>query len=97
VKLLPVVILVALTLSGATDAPIRVRSAGSKYFDEADRALRDGETADSAASVEKGWTAVLAAGPAAPGFLEGIDNASRIFDVSRVGLRAEGAYTRPKL
>jgi tetratricopeptide (TPR) repeat protein len=93
-KLLPGVILVALALSGTTVAATRVNSAGSKYFDEADRALRDGQTADSNASVEKGWAAVLAAGPIAPGFLEGVDDASRIFSALGLGLRAEGVYSQ---
>src|SRR5580704_6991019 len=86
--------LVALALSVATAAATRVNSAGSKYFDEADRALRDGQTSDSAASVEKGWAAVLTAGPIAPGFLEGVDDASRIFSALGLGLRAEGVYTQ---
>ncbi len=47
-------ILVALALSGAALAETRVNSAGSKNFDEADHALRDGQPANSAASVEKG-------------------------------------------
>ena len=93
-KLLPGVILLALTLSGATVASNRVPSAGSKYFDAADRTLRDGEPADSAASAEKGWAAVLAAGPVALGFLEGVDDAVRIFYALGLVLRAEGAYTQ---
>src|SRR5580704_1830555 len=86
--------LVALALSVATAAATRVNSAGSKYFDEADRALRDGQTSDSAASVEKGWAAVLAAGPSAPSFLEGVGDASRIFSTLGLGLRAEGVYAQ---
>jgi len=79
-----------LTLSGATDAPIRVRSAGSKYFDEADRALRDGETAIRCFR-RKGWTAVLAAASRS-GFLEGIDNASRISTFSGWGFEPKRVH-----
>jgi tetratricopeptide (TPR) repeat protein len=37
---------------------------------------------------------VLAAGPIAPGFIEGVDDASRIFYALGLELRAEGVYTQ---
>lgn len=69
-----------------------VPSAGSKYFDSADKSLNDGASSSAEALAEKGWAAVRAAGPAAPGFLNGISDASRILAVAGRELRAEAIY-----
>jgi len=80
-------------LSAGLFASTPIRSAGSKYFDEADRCLIGGLSADAAGQAEKGWSAVKAAGPADPGFLDGVAAASRIFGVLGRDLRAEAIYT----
>jgi len=80
-------------LTAALFASTPIRSAGSKYFDDADRSLMGGASADAAGPAEKGWIAVKAAGPADPGFLEGVAAASRIFAVLGRDLRAEAIYT----
>jgi hypothetical protein len=92
-KLLRRVILVATALSLATVAATPDSSAGSKYFDEARRNLNSGADDDAAASAEKGWAAVLAAGPIASGFLPGAYDASGIFASLGRALRAEAVYT----
>jgi hypothetical protein len=86
-------VVAAALLSMTVLAATPVRSAGSKYFDDADRSLTGGVAANAAALAEKGWTAVKAAGPADPGFLDGVDTAARIFSVLGRDLRAEAIYT----
>ncbi|HXB70822.1 MAG TPA: tetratricopeptide repeat protein [Candidatus Acidoferrales bacterium] len=85
-------ILAGIVLLAASFAATEARSAGSKYFDDADRGLINGLAADAAVSAEKGWAAVRAAGPADPGFLEGVHTASRIYAVLGRDLRAEAVY-----
>src|SRR5712692_2189424 len=68
------------------------RNAGSKYFDEADRILAHNWNNDVTGLAEKGWTAVRAAGPADPGFLDGVYTAARIFHVLGHDLRVESLY-----
>ena len=81
----------------AVFAAATVPSAGSKYFNSADKSLSDGASSSAASSsaaslAEKGWAEVLAAGPTAPGFLNGISDASRILAVAGRELRAEAIY-----
>jgi len=45
-----------------------------------------------AAAAEKGWAAVLATGPMAPGFLEGVYNSSNAFAALGNELRADAVY-----
>ena len=85
-------ILVALLSSAGTHARTTPLNAGSKYFDEADRILTSNWNADVIALGEKGWAAVLGAGPADPGFLEGVYTAARIFHVLGRELRVESVY-----
>ena len=67
-----------------------VNSAGSQYFDLAHRSLISGATADAADAAEKGWAALVAAGPISPGFLDGVYDASGIFLTLGQALRSEG-------
>lgn len=83
----------AIVLSAALLGAPPVGSAGSRYFEEADRSLISGVAANAVGLAEKGWAAVKAAGPADPGFLEGVSNAFRIFAVLGRDLRAEAVYT----
>ncbi|HXA64256.1 MAG TPA: hypothetical protein VNV82_03835 [Bryobacteraceae bacterium] len=92
-KPLPRTILVAIVLSFASTAATPVSNAGSKYFDQALRGLRDGTADDAATAADKGWAALLAAGPVSPGFLDGVYEASGIFATLGRGLRAEAVYT----
>ncbi|HXJ40088.1 MAG TPA: hypothetical protein VNH18_12495 [Bryobacteraceae bacterium] len=80
----------ALSLPGTAATP--ARSAGSANFDDADSSLQRGATMEAAAAAEKGWAAVLAAGVTAPGFIDGVYQASRIFDAVGRKLRAEAVY-----
>jgi len=90
---LPRTILVAVALSFVSAAATPVGNAGSKYFDQAHRSLKDGTPDDAAAAADKGWTALLAAGPASAGFLDGVYEASGIFATLGRALRAEAVYT----
>jgi len=92
-KPLPRTILVAIVLSFAATAATPVSNAGSKYFDQALRGLRDGTADDAATAADKGWAALLAAGAVSPGFLDGVYEASGIFATLGRGLRAEAVYT----
>jgi hypothetical protein len=94
--------LIAITLSSASVAAAPVSNAGSKYFGEALRILKDGISNDSndsndfndaAAATEKGWAALIAAGPVSPGFPDGVYEASGIFATLGHTLRAEAVYT----
>ena len=82
--------MVAAALPLVSFAATPANSAGSKYFDQAHRSLSSGATADAA---EKGWAALLAAGPISSGFLEGVYDASAIFLTLGQALRAEAVYT----
>ena len=68
-------------------------NAGSKYFDQALRSLKDGASGDAATAADKGWAALLAAGPASAGFLDGVYEASGVFATLGHALRAEGVFT----
>lgn len=68
-------------------------SVASKYFDQARRSLKSGAATDAAASAEKGWAAVLAAGPTGSGFIRDVYDASGIFATLGRALRAEALYT----
>jgi hypothetical protein len=85
--------LVAAALPLVSFAATPANSAGSKYFDQAHRSLSSGATADAADAAEKGWAALLAAGPISSGFLEGVYDASAIFLTLGQALRAEAVYT----
>ncbi len=91
-KPLPRTILVAFVLSFASVAATPVGNAGSKYFDQALRNLKDGTSGDAATAADKGWAALLAAGPASAGFLDGVYEASGIFATLGHALRAEAVY-----
>jgi hypothetical protein len=67
-------------------------SAGSKYFVAARNEMKNRAETEAAASAEKGWSAVLAAGPARPGFIECAYDASNIFLTVGRALRAEAVY-----
>jgi hypothetical protein len=90
---LPRTILVAVVLSFASVAATPVSNAGSKYFDQARRSLKDGTPDDATTAADKGWAALLAAGPASPGFLDGVYEASGVFATLGRALRAEAVYT----
>ncbi|MDQ1474114.1 MAG: hypothetical protein QOJ99_5594 [Bryobacterales bacterium] len=83
------------TLAAAA-AAAQDTSAGSKYFVAAQNALKNGAEADAASSAEKGWSAVLAAGPARPGFIEAAHDASNIFLTLGRALRAGAVYKEAK-
>ena len=51
-------------LSLASLAATPAGNAGSKYFEQALRSLKDGTASDAHAAADKGWAALLAAGPA---------------------------------
>lgn len=86
-------IVAAIVLSATVLGVPPVGSAGSRYFEQADRSLISGVAANAVGLAEKGWAAVKAAGRADPGFLDGVYNASRIFAVLGRDLRAEAVYT----
>jgi tetratricopeptide (TPR) repeat protein len=79
-------------LSFAAVAAPPVSNAGSKYFDQALRSLKDGTASDAATAADKGWASLLAAGPASAGFLDGVYEASGIFATLGSALRAEGVF-----
>jgi hypothetical protein len=87
------VLLVAATLPLAPYAETPVHSAGSRYFDLAHRSLKSGAAADAADAGEKGWAALVAAGPTSPGFLDGVYDASGIFLSLGHALRSEAVYS----
>ena len=64
-------------------------NAGSMYFDQALRSLRSGQATDAAASAEKGWAALLAAGPTSSDFIRGVYDASGLFGSLGSPIRAE--------
>ncbi|HEV3196265.1 MAG TPA: tetratricopeptide repeat protein [Bryobacteraceae bacterium] len=82
---------VVLPLTVLTASP--ARNAGSTYFDDANRSLIASEPAKAAGQGEKGWAAVKAAGPADPGFLDGVYSASGFFRALGNELRADAIYT----
>lgn len=84
------IVVIALSLMRVVATPDN--SAGSKYFDQALGSLKSGAAADAAVSAEKGWAALLAAGPTASGFLDGVYEASAIFLTLGRPLRAEAVY-----
>lgn len=86
-------ILVAMALSVASVAATPDYNGASKYFDQAHRSLNSGAASEAAALAEKGWAAVLAAGPIGSGFLKGVYDASGIFAALGRALRAEAFYT----
>jgi hypothetical protein len=92
-KLLQKTLIVMLALASAMEAETPANNAGSKYFDQALRNISRGATADAAAAVDKGWAAVLAAGPNAAGFLDGVYQASAIIGSLGQPLRAEAVYS----
>src|ERR1700722_2915272 len=92
-KRLAETLLAALAFLAIAAARTPVRNAGSKYFDDADRALTGGLVSDAPAAAEKGWAAVRTAGPTGPGFLDGIYTASRIFGIIGAELRSDAVYT----
>lgn len=86
-------ILLATALPLVLFAAARANHAGSKFFDQAHRSLINGATMDAADTVEKGWAALVAAGPISAGFPEGVYDASAIFLTLGQALRAESVYT----
>jgi hypothetical protein len=80
---------VAVVLSFATPAG----NAGSKYFGQALHSFQDGNADDAATAADRGWAALLAAGPLSAGFLDGVYEASAVFATLGRGLRAEAVYT----
>ena len=87
------IILVAAALPLVPYAETPVNSAGSQYFDLANRSLISGATADAAHAAEEGWAALVAAGPISPGFLDGVYDASGIFLTLGQALRSEAVYS----
>jgi tetratricopeptide (TPR) repeat protein len=85
-------IFVALFSAAGTNAGTTPRNAGSKYFDEADRILTNNRNANVTALAETGWAAVSTAGPADPGFLDGVYTAARLFRVLGRDLKVESVY-----
>jgi hypothetical protein len=92
-KPLPRTILVAVVLSFVSAAAMPASNAGSKYFDQALRSLKEGTPGDAATAADKGWAALLAAGPASAGFLDGVYEASGVFATLGHALRAEAVFT----
>jgi tetratricopeptide (TPR) repeat protein len=68
-------------------------SAGAKYFEQSLRSLKNGAATDAVASAEKGWAAVLGAGPTGPNFIRGVYDASDVFGALGSPLRADAVYT----
>jgi tetratricopeptide (TPR) repeat protein len=92
-KPFPRTILFAIVLSFVSAAATPVSTAGSKYFDQALRSLKDGNPNEAATAADKGWAALLAAGPVSAGFLDGVYEASGVFATLGRALRAEAVYT----
>jgi tetratricopeptide (TPR) repeat protein len=87
-------IFMALFSAAGTNAGTIPRNAGSKYFDEADRILTNNWNANVTALAEAGWAAVRTAGPADPGFLDGVYTAARLFRVLGRDLKVESVYAQ---
>jgi len=86
-------ILLAVAVSLLSVAATPANNAGSAYFDQALRSLKEGMRDDAATAADKGWAALIAAGPVGPGFLDGVYQASGIFATLGRALRAEAVYT----
>jgi hypothetical protein len=86
-------ILLAVAVSLLSVAATPANNAGSAYFDQAQRSLKEGMRDDAATAADKGWAALIAAGPVGPGFLDGVYQASGIFATLGRTLRAEAVYT----
>jgi beta-lactamase regulating signal transducer with metallopeptidase domain len=68
-------------------------SAGAKYFEQSRLSLKSGAATDAVASAEKGWAAVLGAGPAGRGFIRGVSDAYGVFSSLGNLLRADAVYS----
>src|SRR6185312_2931615 len=73
-------------------SPLNTIVPGAAYFMQADQELAKNSRANVLPQIQQGWTALRAAGPVDPGFVQGVSTAARLFRTLGRDLDAESVY-----